>query len=144
MTLLGSDLTLYGIFMLSAATEQFFFMMQRSALEISRASGIDGREGRRMLPNWYLMVWPAKLIKWIAAIYIGINISWLIAALLLAATFLFQVFVPIPHGQFIPVFRRKLVKELGDAVQLGSGAESGNYAHLYRKLFEASKDSRFE
>jgi hypothetical protein len=144
MTLLGSDLTLYGIFMLSAATEQFFFMMQRSALEISRASGIDGREGRRMLPNWYLMVWPAKLIKWIAAIYIGINISWLIAALLLAATFLFQVFVPIPHGQFIPVFRRKLVKELGDAVQVGSGIESGDYARLYRKLFEASKDSRFE
>ena len=144
MTLLGSNLMVYCFFIFSAAAEQFFFMMQRSALEISRASGIDGREGRRMLPNWYLMVWPARLIKWAAAIYIGIETSWFVAALLLVATFLFQVFVPIPHGQFIPVFRRKLAKELGGAVQTGSGAESGNYARLYKKLFEASKDSRFE
>jgi hypothetical protein len=144
MTLLGSNLALFVVFTVSAAIELFFFMMQRSALEISRASRIGDREGRLMLPNWYLMVWPAKLIKWTAAIYVGIKISWLIAALLLATAFLFHVFVPIPHGPFISVFRRKLVKELGDAVQMGSGAESGNYAHLYRKLFEASKDSRFD
>jgi hypothetical protein len=141
-----SDLSLlpYILFTASASAEQCFFMMQRSALEISRASGIDVRVGRRMLPLWYLLVWPAKLTKWAAAIHIGMESGWYLAIALLGATFLFQIFVPIPHRQFIPLFRRKISKEMGVAVNTGDGSDAKLYAGLYKMLFEVSQDSRFE
>ena len=143
MTFLDSDTFLYVAFIVVASIEQYFFMMQRSALEISRAEGIDVRDGRRMLPLWYIMVWPVTISKWAAAIYIGMHVSWLIAVMLLAVAFLFSVFVPIPHQQFIPLFRHKIAKEMGDAVNTGSGSEAKFYANLYKRLFDASKDSRF-
>lgn len=142
MTLLESNTFLYVAFIATAAIEMYFFMMQRSALEISRDKGIDPREGRRMLPLWYRLVWPVKAAKWAVAIYIGVSISWLLAVALLAATFIFSIFVPIPHQQFIPMFRNKLVKGIGDSVNTGSGPEAKLYANLYKKLFEASKDSQ--
>ena len=143
MTLLESNTVLYFVFIATATIEMFFFMMQRSALEISREKGIDPREGRRMLPLWYALVWPVKATKWAVAIFIGVKISWVVAVTLLAATFVFSIFVPTPHQQFIPVFRRKLVKEIGDSVHTGSSPDAQLYASLYKKLFEASKDSQF-
>ena len=143
MTALESEAVLYASFIVTASIEQYFFMMQRSALEISRAEGIAVRDGRRMLPLWYGMVWPIRVAKWAAAVYIGLHVSWLLALILLAVSFLFSVFVPIPHQQFIPVFRRKLAKEMGEAVNTGSGPEAKLYANLYKRLFEATKDSRF-
>ena len=144
MALFESNIALYFAFAISATIENYFFMMQRSALEISRSSGIEPREGRKMLPLWYGLVWLAKLGKWAAFVYIGMRVSWLLAGLLLAVTFAFQIFVPIPHRQFIPVFRRKLAKEIGEAINQGSGIDAGANARLYKQLFEASKDSRFE
>lgn len=132
------------VFAAAASAEQCFFMLQKSALEISRASGIDVRVGRRMLPLWYLMVWPAKVMKWAAAIHIGMEGNWILAIALLAVTFLFQIFVPIPHHQFIPIFRRKITKEMAVAVNTGDRSDTELYAGLYKLLFEASQDSRFD
>ena len=144
MTFSDSSLLPYIVFAAAASAEQYFFMMQRSVLEISRASGIDVRAGRRMLPFWYLMVWPARLTKWVAAIHIGMEGNWFLAIALLAVTFLFQIFVPIPHRQFIPIFRRKIAKEMGAAVSTADGSDAELYAGLYKLLFEASQDSRFD
>jgi len=144
MTFFDSNLFAYIAFASAAIAELCFFMMQRSALEISRASGIDVRVGRRMLPLWYLLVWPATLTKWAAAIHIGMEADWFLAIALLAFTFLFQVFVPIPHHQFIALFRRKVAKEMGAAVNLGDGPDAKLYAGLYKMLFEATQDSRFD
>ena len=84
MTLSEPNIGVYVVFVVAASVELYFFMMQRSALEISRASGIDVREGRRMLPFWYLFVWLTKFGKWATAVYIGLGISWLVAIGLLA------------------------------------------------------------
>lgn len=129
---------IYIAFAASALAEFYFFMMQRAALEISRASGIDIKQGRLMLPLWYLLLWPARVIKWASVIQIGLWHGWIAAAGLLLATFLFSIFVPIPKRQFIPVFRKKLAKELS------TGVQSKEYARLYALLFEASKDRQLD
>ena len=144
MTFLDSSLFLYIVFAIAASIELCFFMLQRSALELGRASGFEDRESRLMLPFWYLLVWPTKLAKWASAIYIGLEGNWLLAIALLAVTFAFQIFVPIPHQQFIPTFRRKITKEMGEAVSTGVGPDVKIYANLYKKLFEISRDSRFD
>ena len=135
----GSGPHIYIVFILSASLEFYFFMMQRSALELGRAAGFSDRDSRRMLPLWYLTVWPSKVVKWWAAISIGVEQHWVATIILLVAAFLFQTFAPIPHRQYISLFRRKLTREIGDAVQSGSGVESKIYARLYAALFEASK-----
>ena len=143
MTLFGSGTIVYVVFVAAASIELYFFMMQRSALEISRAAGFSAQDSRRMLPPWYLIVWPAILTKWWAAISIGMAQHWAAAVILLAAVFVFQIVIPIPHRQYIGVFRRTLTRALGDAVQAGSGVESGIHAQLYAALFDATKDPRF-
>ena len=95
------------------------------------------------MPLWYGLVWPIKAAKWVVAIYIGVSTSWFLAAALLSAPFIFSIVVPIPHQQFIPIFRSKLAKEIGASINTGSGPEAKLYANLYKKLFEASKDSQF-
>ena len=144
MTFSDSSLLPIVAFAAAASAEQYFFTMQRSVLEISRASGIDVRVGRRMLPLWYLLVWPATLTKWAAAIHIGMAGNWLLAFALLAVTILFQIFVPIPHNQFIPLFRRKITKEMGLAINAGDGPDAELYAGLYDRISQVSKDSRFD
>lgn len=143
MILFGSGTIVYIVFVVSAALEFYFFMMQRSALEMGRAAGFSDRDSRRMLPFWYLTVWPFKIAKWWAAISIGIELDWAAAFVLLAAVFLFQVFIPIPHRQYVWLFRRKLTQEIGEAIQAGNAVESRIHAQLYTALFEASKDPRF-
>ena len=127
----------YTAFALAASVETYFFMMQRAALKISRAAGIDPAEGRLMLPLWYALVWPAQLIKWGAAIYVGMQFSWGTAFGLLAFVFVLHIVVPIPTRMFVWVFRHKLAKEIS------TGEDTPTYARLYGLLFEASKDSRF-
>lgn len=103
---------MYMIFGVAAAIELYFFMMQRSALEISRAAGINLRDGKRMLPLWYVTVWPVQIAKWGSLIAIALEIHWGMALVLLALTFILTAIVPIPHHHFIPLFRRKVMKEL--------------------------------
>ena len=119
MTELLSPTVLYVAFAISALVELYFFMMQRSSLEISRAADIHPRDGRYMLPLWYTLLWPVRLIKWGAALAIAFTIHWGVALGLLAAAFIVSIFVPIPHNHFIGLFRRKVRRELA----LGENAE---------------------
>lgn len=114
-----SPAVLYGGFAVAALGELYFFMMQRSSLEISRASGVDPRDGRLMLPTWYSLLWPARAMKWGAALAMIVTGHWVVALVLLVVAFFAAVVVPIPHRHFIDLFRRKVVGELkqgGDEV----------------------------
>ena len=99
---------LYTTFVAAAVAELYFFMMKRSSLEISRAAQIDPREGRSMLPLWYIWLWPIRLIKWGAALAIAMTIHWGLALILLAIPFAISFVIPIPHRHFIAFFRRKV------------------------------------
>ena len=103
---------LYAIFAIAALIELYFFAMQRSSLEISRAADIHPRDGRMMLPYWYLWSWPARLIKWGAAIAIGVTVHWGVAVGLLAVPFVLSATIPIPHRHFIRFFRQKVRADL--------------------------------
>lgn len=105
-------MVLYAAFAASVLSELYFFMMQRSSLEISRIANINPRDGRFMLPLWYLCLWPIRLIKWGSALAIAITIHWGIAITLLVVAFLATIFVPIPHRHFIGLFRLKVRREL--------------------------------
>ena len=137
MTDVFSPDIIYTAFALAASVETYFFMMQRAALNISRAVDIDAAEGRLMLPLWYALAWPAKLIKWGAAIYIGAQFSWATALGILAFVFVLHIAVPVPSRMFIWIFRRKLAREIS------TGEDARTYSRLYRLLFEVSKDSQF-
>ena len=112
MKILLTPLALYATFAVAASVELYFFAMQRSSLEISRAAEIDPRVGRMMLPPWYLLLWPARLLKWGAAIAIGITIHWGGAIGLLAIPFVLAIIVPIPHRHFLPFFRKRVRADL--------------------------------
>ena len=111
---------LYTAFAVSALAELYFFMMQRSSLEISRAADIHPRDGRYMLPLWYILVWPVRLTKWGAALAIAFFIHWGIALVLLVIAFFVSIFIPIPHHHFIGLFHRKVHHELtlGENIEL--------------------------
>lgn len=96
-----------------AAYELYLFLMQRSALEIGRERGIDKRAARHMLPLWYASVWPAKLTKWVLLFLIYRTAGWQPALLLWGVPFVLSVVIPVPHGQFFPIFRRKLSGDMG-------------------------------
>lgn len=113
MTEFLSPTSLYAAFAAAALVELYFFMMQRSSLEISRAADIHPRDGRFMLPLWYIWVWSVRIIKWGAALAIAITVHWGLALGLIAIPFVAAIVVPIPHRHFIRLFRRKVHKELG-------------------------------
>ena len=95
-----------------AAVEVYFFLMQRSALELSRAHNIDPAVGRELLPLWYLSVWPIKIGRWVL-LYLIWRQAGLVAAvsawvLVLIAT----TFLPVPHAHFRPMFRRRVSQNM--------------------------------
>jgi hypothetical protein len=72
----------------AALLEVYFFLMQRSALEIGRVNDIDARTTRYMLPLWYALVWPAKLVKWVAAFLLWRSGQLLVALAILVLAWL--------------------------------------------------------
>jgi len=103
---------LYIAFAVTAMIELYFFMMQRSSLEISRAADINPRDGRFMLPLWYLWSWLVRFVKWTAAIAIAVTIHWGVALVLLAIPFVISGVVPIPHRHYMALFRSKVRTDL--------------------------------
>lgn len=57
--------TVYLVYALASVFEIYLFLMQRATLDVSRASNIDPKLGRQMLPLWYAIVWPNKLLRWV-------------------------------------------------------------------------------
>ena len=92
--------------------EIYFFLMQRSALELSRAHGISPKIGREMLPSWYLLTWPIKVLRWILLYLIWRDAGWMALLGAWAAVMLATSLLPIPHGHFRPIFRKRLSRNM--------------------------------
>jgi len=133
---LDSPTLLYLGFTVAAVAELYFFMMQRSALEIGRQSGFSLPESRLMLPSWYPLLWLAKACKLSALLGIAMTSGWVLAILLWATLFVFQLVVPTPHRQFARLFRRKISGELEDSITV-SAADSSARAETYARLYSA-------
>lgn len=104
--------TLYVTFAFIAAVELYFFMIQRSALEIARVGSLDARTSRYMLPLWFVLHWPIQVVKWLAVFLIFRAAGLMPAALCLVIPFLISQVIPIPHRHFIPTFRRRVSRDL--------------------------------
>ena len=99
----------------AALLEVYFFLMQRSALEIGRASDVDAHTTRYMLPLWYALVWPAKLVKWIAAFLLWRSGDLFVALAILIVAWLLMMILPVPHRHFVPMFQHKVTGDMGTA-----------------------------
>ena len=96
----------------AALCEACLFLMQRSALEICRASDIDARTSRHMLPLWYALVWPVKAAKWIAAVLLWRAGDLFVALTIVGVAFLLNIVIPVPHSLFVPLFERKVSNDI--------------------------------
>ncbi|MCO4099163.1 MAG: hypothetical protein HEQ38_07110 [Gemmatimonas sp.] len=99
-------------YLASVAVELYFFLMQRSALEICRASQLPDQARLMMLPSWYRLVWLPRILKWvaIAMVFARTGLDWGIAALVLP--FMLAAWFPVvPHRHFAPLFAKTLSEQ---------------------------------
>jgi len=111
------------VYALASLVELYFFLMQRAALEISRANGIDPKLGRLMLPLWYALVWPTRLLRFGCLYVIWREAGWLNLGAAVAVPLVASTLCPIPFRHFRPMFWKKVTTDLPP--------ESGSHAtHL--------------
>jgi len=103
-------------FVVAAVGELYFFLMQRSALEICRASRLDDEDRFYLLPASYRFMWWAIAAKWLGAILLAWYGSIPKAIAALAIGLVASTIVPVPHAHFIPKFEARL-KAFEGAVQ---------------------------
>jgi len=97
------------VFVLASSAELYFFLMQRSALEVCRANGLPDKLRLLMMPPSYALTWLVVPAKWLCAALLAWHVSILAAALAVGASFLATTFVPVPHRFFLPAFEARLV-----------------------------------
>jgi hypothetical protein len=59
-----------------------------------------------------MLVWPVRLARWVLLYFVYSAAGLYTALAFVAVPFGFQMVVPIPHRQFIPLFRRALSKNV--------------------------------
>jgi hypothetical protein len=104
----NSDLIYLG----AVLAELYFFLMQRSLLEKSRRLQKNIVIVRHLLPDWYLLVYPIRLIKYGILVSIVYLLSWKIALLYLVGSLPLISFTPIPHKHFDRLFEKQRQKML--------------------------------
>jgi len=100
--------------------ELYFFLLQRSALEISRRRRLDPVVGRYMLPLWYAAVWPVTIAKWVTLWFVFRSVGlWAVIACVVAGLVLTSI-APVPHGHFRPMFQRRVDDLLGEEPEIAA------------------------
>jgi hypothetical protein len=98
------------IFVVAAFAELYFFMLQRSALELSTKHKIDPVVGRSMLPNWYLFLYVVRIAKYGALFGLYTQQGFATALSYWAASMLLTTFAPIPREHCKNLFRKQVEK----------------------------------
>jgi hypothetical protein len=117
----GTTIVLYIAFVLAAASETYFFLMQRLPLELSREHNLDPAQARLMLPDWYALVWLSKISKWVSLAFIWYFEGWLPALICFVVAFLVSMAIPVPYKHFADILERRLIRLLAsDMITAGS------------------------
>jgi hypothetical protein len=96
-------------YLIILAIELYFFVVQRSALEISRFAEIDPVIGKDlMLPSWFLLAWAVKIARYILLFFVFKAHGWIIPIALLIMGLILGAFIPIPHKHCFSIFRKRL------------------------------------
>ncbi len=88
--------------------ETYFFLLQRSALQVCRAGDLPTRMRFQMLPRYYRAGWLFIIAKWLAAGILVFQGHWLVALIGILVFFLFSMLIPVPHEAFFELFYREL------------------------------------
>lgn len=91
--------------------ELYFFLLQRSALQVCRASDLPTRMRFQMVPGYYRAGWLFIIGKWSAAGVLVFQGHWLVALIGIFAFFAFSMLIPVPHSAFFEIFYRELEEE---------------------------------
>jgi hypothetical protein len=102
------------LYALTSALEIYLFLMQRASLEMSRAGQVDPKIGRHMLPLWYVIVWPNKFFRWFLLYGIWAAYGWFAVISAWAVVAVATTLMPVPFGHFLPVFQRKVSRNIAD------------------------------
>lgn len=105
------------IALLGVAGEQYFFFMQRSALELCRARNIPPEARFALLPGYYRGGRLPSIGKWIGAGVIGFGGDWPVAGAIIFVSFLLSTFLPVPHTAFFGIFYRELDEPTNQATE---------------------------
>jgi hypothetical protein len=90
----------------------YFFLMQRAALELGRRGNVSPEVGRLMLPEWYVLATIPRVASWIVYALAFWQLGWQTALALWGISFLASTLCPIPKRHFIPVFFKKVSRDI--------------------------------
>ena len=99
-----------SIFVAAWFAELYFFMLQRTALELSRKHNVDRVTGRNMLPNWYLLVYVVRIAKYGALLGVYTQQGVVTALIYFAVGMLLTAITPIPREHCKNLFRKQVEK----------------------------------
>jgi hypothetical protein len=103
----------YATYAVASLWEVYLFLMQRAALEVSRANSIDPKLGRQMLPLWYASVWPTKIARWTLLFLLWEKGGWMAWAAAWGVVAVATTLLPVPYRHFFPLFHHKLWRDMG-------------------------------
>jgi hypothetical protein len=88
--------------------ELYFFLMQRSALEVCRALDLPPELRFAFLPGYYRAGRVPTLLKWVAVVILVIRGSFFLGAGIILAAWVLSLVLPVPHAAFFEIFYREL------------------------------------
>ena len=96
------------LFVACAIINFWAFGMQRTTLLLAREAGVPQQLTAGMLPAWFPVIWVTIIGRWILLAYTAFSWSWLVAAGLAVADYLFSIYAPIPHWIYVSGFRKRI------------------------------------
>ncbi len=108
--------TLWFIWAIATAIGLYCFLMQRSALEISRACQVDANQGRIvLLPLWCSgTAFMLQFVKLGLVVWMFIEGGWVHGVSALILPMILATVAPVPHAWFRNTFKKRISNEMSD------------------------------
>jgi hypothetical protein len=105
--------TLLTVFVVCSIFEYVAFGLQRTALLISRQSGMSKEQIYLLLPVWFPLVWLVILVKWAVAGLILWKFGWRPVLIIVYTSYLLSsVLLPIPYNLYRSYLKNRGTKTM--------------------------------
>lgn len=120
--------SVYFLYAAVSLWETYLFLMQRASVILSRANNINPKVGRHMLPLWYAITWPTKLVRWLLLFFVWSESGWIAVGIAWAIPFALSILIPVPFRHFLKMFHVKVERDVAQSFTGNVDTEQRKYA----------------